>query len=98
MCLNSTRDSCTVNHNSLICDYPFLCSGSDSEEELVFLQQTGGQMMDEQRNGRRADDLRNAAIESILEVTSDFQYVENVDLLLRKICKTVSETDRKSVV
>ena len=49
-------------------------------------------MMDEQRSGRRADDLRNAAIESILEVTSDFQYVENVDLLLQKICKTVSET------
>jgi signal transduction histidine kinase len=49
-------------------------------------------MMDEQRNGRRADDLKNAAIESILEVTSDFQYIEDVDLLLQKICKTVSET------
>lgn len=49
-------------------------------------------MMDEQRSGRRADDLKNAAIESILEVTSDFQYIENVNLLLQKICKTVSET------
>ncbi len=49
-------------------------------------------MDNEQRSERRTDDLKNAAIESILEVTSDFQYVENVDLLLKKICRSVSET------
>lgn len=32
------------------------------------------------------------AIESILEVTSDFMYVEDVDILLNKIVKTVSKT------
>ena len=36
--------------------------------------------------------MKNVAIASILEVTSDFLYVENVDQLLQKIVKTVSET------
>jgi signal transduction histidine kinase len=48
--------------------------------------------MDEQQTGRRRDDLRNVAIASILEVTSDFLYVEDIDKLLQKIVKTVSET------
>ncbi len=38
-------------------------------------------------NGKRA-----SAIASILEVTSDFLYVEDVDLLLNKIVRLVSET------
>lgn len=38
------------------------------------------------------DELRNVAVASILEVTSDFLYVENLDALLQKIAKTVAET------
>jgi len=37
-------------------------------------------------------DLKSAAIESILEVTSDILYVTDVDALLTKITKVVSET------
>jgi signal transduction histidine kinase len=48
--------------------------------------------MTEEMTGRRNEDLRSAAIQSILEVTSDFQSVGNVDLLLKKIGKTVAET------
>lgn len=36
--------------------------------------------------------MRNVAVASILEITSDFMYVENLDALLHKIVKTVSET------
>ncbi len=36
--------------------------------------------------------MKNAAIASILEVTSDFLYVESVDQLLQKIVRAVSET------
>jgi signal transduction histidine kinase len=36
--------------------------------------------------------LKNAAIAGILEVTSDFLYVESVDQLLQKIVRAVSET------
>jgi len=42
--------------------------------------------------GQRVGDLRSAAIESILEVTSDILYVTDVDELLGKIARTVSET------
>jgi len=48
--------------------------------------------MDRGKDERRYDDLRNVAIASILDVTSDFLYVESVDQLLQKIVKTVSET------
>lgn len=48
--------------------------------------------MDDHGTARKPDDLRNAAIQSVLEVTSDFQSVKDADLLLRKIVKTVSET------
>jgi signal transduction histidine kinase len=48
--------------------------------------------MTETATARKPDDLRNAAIQSILEVTSDFQIVKDIDLLLQKIVKTVSET------
>ena len=48
--------------------------------------------MDRGKDERRYDDLRNVAIASILEVTSNFLYVESVDQLLQKIVKTVSET------
>jgi len=41
---------------------------------------------------RRTDDLRNVAVASILEITSDFLYVENLDALLQRIVKVVSET------
>lgn len=48
--------------------------------------------MDQEKDERRYDDLRTVAIASILDVTSDFLYVESVDQLLQKIVKTVSET------
>lgn len=48
--------------------------------------------MNRGKDERRYDDLRNVAIASILEVTSNFLYVESVDQLLQKIVKTVSET------
>jgi signal transduction histidine kinase len=41
---------------------------------------------------RGAEEHRNVAVASILEVTSEFMYVENLDALLQKIVKTVSET------
>ncbi len=41
---------------------------------------------------RTTGDLKRAAIESILDVTSDLLYVTDVDALLSKIAKTVSET------
>lgn len=40
----------------------------------------------------RPDDLKNAAIQGVLEVTSDLQSVQAVDLLLEKIVRTVSKT------
>jgi len=48
--------------------------------------------MDRGKDERGFDDLKTVAIASILEVTSDFLYVESVDQLLQKIVKTVSET------
>ena len=48
--------------------------------------------MTAETQGRRPDDLRNVAVTSILEVTSEFLYVDNIDQLLQKIVKTVSET------
>jgi signal transduction histidine kinase len=48
-------------------------------------------MNDEQKEPH-ADELRNVAVASILEVTSDFLYVDNLDALLQKIVKVVSET------
>lgn len=48
--------------------------------------------MNEETAGRRADELRNVAVASILEVTSEFMYVDNLDTLLNKIAKTVAET------
>jgi signal transduction histidine kinase len=48
--------------------------------------------MDRKEDERSYGDLRNVAFASILEVTSDFQYVESVDQLLQKIVRTVSET------
>jgi len=48
--------------------------------------------MNEEREERRTEDLRNVAVASILEITSDFLYVENLDALLQKIVKVVSET------
>jgi signal transduction histidine kinase len=44
------------------------------------------------RTEHRGSDLRSTALESILEVTSDILYVTDVDALLNKIAKTVSET------
>ena len=38
------------------------------------------------------DDLRDAAIQSILDITSDFQTAQDVDHLLQKIVETVSRT------
>ena len=49
-------------------------------------------MMDEESMERQADELKNVAVASILEVTSNFLYVDNLDTLLQKIAKTVSET------
>jgi signal transduction histidine kinase len=40
----------------------------------------------------RTDGLGNVAVASILEITSDFLYVDNLDALLRRIVKVVSET------
>lgn len=48
--------------------------------------------MDEERRDHQTDDLKNVAVASILEVTSDFLYVENPDDLLQKIVRVVSET------
>jgi len=48
--------------------------------------------MNEERKEHQADELRNLAVASILEVTSDFLYVESLDALLQKIVKVVSET------
>jgi signal transduction histidine kinase len=48
--------------------------------------------MDREEGHNRYNDLRNVAIASILQVTSDFLYVESVDQLLQKIVRTVSET------
>lgn len=45
-----------------------------------------------ERADHRIGDLKGAAIESILEVTSDILYVTDVDALLNKITKVVSET------
>jgi len=45
-----------------------------------------------ERADHRISDLKSAAIESILEVTSDILYVTDVDALLGKITKAVSET------
>jgi len=47
--------------------------------------------MDEERKERQADAMKNVAVASILEVTSDFLYVENLNALLQKIAKVVSE-------
>lgn len=40
----------------------------------------------------RSDNLRGAAVESILEITSDILFLTDVDALLSKIARTVSET------
>ena len=42
--------------------------------------------------GKKAEELKSSAIASILEVTSNFMYVEDVDSLLQRIVKTVSDT------
>lgn len=47
---------------------------------------------DAERADHKMGDLKSAAIESILEVTSDILYVTDVDALLGKITKAVSET------
>ncbi len=48
--------------------------------------------MEPPRSAQISEDLKSVAIASILEVTSDFLYVEDTDKLLEKIAKTVSET------
>jgi len=48
--------------------------------------------MEPEMTGDRSAHAQTVALESILEVTSDFLYVENVDALLHKIVKTVSDT------
>jgi len=48
--------------------------------------------MDTKETGSGGGRARDTAIESILEITSDFLHIENVDVLLTKIVKTVSET------
>jgi signal transduction histidine kinase len=49
-----------------------------------------------QPSRRPATDLSSAAIASILDVTSQFLYVDSVDILLQKIVKAVAETFRLS--
>jgi len=44
------------------------------------------------RSPERVVDLKSTTIESILEVTSDLMYAADLDVLLDKIVKTVSET------
>ena len=51
-----------------------------------------GYEMSEEGEGRPTEDIGNIAVASILEVTSEFMYVEGVDALLEKIVKTVSKT------
>lgn len=48
--------------------------------------------MNDDKVERRPDGLRNVAVASILEVTSEFMYVDDLDKLLKTIAKTVSET------
>ncbi len=48
--------------------------------------------MNDDNIGRRPDELRNVAVASILEVTSEFMYVDDLDRLLKTIARTVSET------
>ena len=48
--------------------------------------------MNDEKSGRRPDEPRNVAVASILEVTSEFMYVDDLDTLLKTTAKTVSET------
>lgn len=48
--------------------------------------------MNQESAEHRVGELRNLAVASILEVTSEFMHVEDLDALLKKIVKTVSET------
>jgi len=48
--------------------------------------------MNKEPGESQALELRNTAVASILEITSDFLYVENLDALLQRIVKVVSET------
>ncbi len=49
-------------------------------------------MTGEEKANKSPGQERNLSVASILEVTSDFLYVESVDAILQKIVKTVSET------
>ena len=49
-----------------------------------------------ERSRRPDSDLSSAAISSILEVTSEFLYVDDLDTLLQKIVKAVAQTFRIS--
>lgn len=48
--------------------------------------------MGEESEGQDKGDKSNISVASILEVTSEFLYVDNLDTLLKKIAKVVSET------
>ncbi len=48
--------------------------------------------LNEERPSEGATDLKAAAIESILEVTSELMYATDIDILLEKIVRAVSET------
>ncbi len=65
-------------------------------------EEFGGTLALEKKNesepSKVPDDLRTVAIASILDVTSQFLYVDSVDTLLQKIVKTVSETFGLSAV
>lgn len=48
--------------------------------------------MEQETVRRPSDELKNTTISSILEVTSEFLYAQDLDKLLQKIVQTVSET------
>lgn len=48
--------------------------------------------MGEESEGQDTGEKSNVSVASILEVTSEFLYVDNLDALLKKIAKVVSET------
>lgn len=78
-------------HNHIIPDYTYLETRGTGEKSGG-LAPARGLIMEPNPPASEGITAKAAALESILEVTTHFLYVENLDQLLDKIAKTVSET------